>query len=98
MTEIEEIIQLQLKNNTLELKNSENDYNELRNKLALKIADMISTDFAGLLNALYRIDVNEQKLKLIIAETLPENVPLKMAEMIIERIIQKMEYRKKYGS
>lgn len=58
-----------------------------------EIRVLIERDFQGLLNILYRIDVNEDKAKLAFAG----NDPAKgIAKLIIERELQKVATREKY--
>lgn len=98
MSDIEHLIKEELENNSLELIKQESEYAKLLNKLTKQISYMISNDFNSLLNALYRIDVDEQKLKFAISEANTNDVAETIAKMVIDRIIKKMEYRKKYSS
>ena len=63
-----------------------------------KIVDhLLSTDFNGLINILYRIDVPEEKLKKALAKNALQ--PSKtIAELIIQRELQKVALRKKYSA
>ena len=45
-------------------------YDELHHLLAIHINDLIKNDFEKLVSSLYRIDVNEQKLKLLLQQYL----------------------------
>jgi hypothetical protein len=69
-------------------------YDSLLNRLAQIVDHLISKDFNRLLNALYRIDVSEEKLKSVLAQR-PENTSLVIARMILERELQKVASRKK---
>ena len=60
------------------------------------VEDLLTNDFNGLLNALYRIDVSEQKLKEALAEG-TDNPASIITQMIIERELQKVETRKRYS-
>jgi len=72
--------------------------NEIRKKLILLINELINKDFHALIQLLYRIDVNEKKIKLYLEKKSGEDAPGVLADLIIERQIQKMETRKKFGS
>lgn len=65
--------------------------------LAEKINLLIDSDFAGLVQLLYRIDVNEERLKKILRENAGTNAGLLIARTILERQWQKIETRRKYG-
>ncbi|MDZ7608394.1 MAG: hypothetical protein U5K79_23045 [Cyclobacteriaceae bacterium] len=61
--------------------------------LTKEIGYLIDRDFNTFLNMLYRIDVNEQKVKEAFAGTDPAR---QIAVLIIERERMKVESRKKY--
>ncbi|MCO5260271.1 MAG: hypothetical protein M9916_09025 [Crocinitomicaceae bacterium] len=58
---------------------------------------LIDTDFNQLVSILYRIDVSEQKVRLALANA-PQNKGAGeiIADLIINREIQKQEWREKY--
>ncbi|MBI1184424.1 hypothetical protein GC194_09140 [bacterium] len=68
----------------------------LKNQLAQRIAYMIDHDFELLMQVFYRIDLNEQKVKEALA--LSPNPSEKLADLVIEREIQKAQTRMKYRS
>jgi hypothetical protein len=70
--------------------------NEIREKLILLINELINKDFQALLQLLYRIDVNEKKIRLYLNEKTNEDSANVLANMIIERQLQKIETRKKF--
>jgi hypothetical protein len=70
--------------------------NEIREKLILLINELINKDFQALLQLLYRIDVNEKKIRLYLNEKTNEDSSNVLADMIIERQLQKIETRKKF--
>ena len=49
-----------------------------------------------LMSILYRIDVSESKLKRAMAETGPELLPAVIADLVIERQLQKLRVRREY--
>ena len=65
-------------------------YDSLLNRLAQIVDHLISKDFNRLLNALYRIDISEEKLKSVLAQ-MPENTSLVIAQMILDRELQKVK-------
>lgn len=71
-------------------------YDSLLNRLAQIVDHLISKDFNRLLNALYRIDISEEKLKSVLAQ-MPENTSLVIAQMILDRELQKVTSRKKHS-
>lgn len=66
--------------------------------VASYIQELINTDFEHLLWLLYKIDVNEKKIKTALEDSNLENSSIVIAEMIIEREKEKIETRKKYSS
>ncbi len=70
---------------------------ELKRKLAIHINHLIQSDFEKLLSLLYRIDVSEAKLKYLLQKNKEEIAADTIAELIIERQLQKIESRKKSG-
>ena len=70
---------------------------ELKQKLSVRINHLINHDFEKLVFHLYRIDVNEDKLRDLLAQKENEHTAGLIAGLIIERQIQKIESRKKSG-
>lgn len=68
---------------------------ELKENLSQHINQLINTDFEKLVYYLYRIDVDENKMRSLLNKTAGENAAGLIATLIIERQLQKMEYRKK---
>ena len=66
--------------------------------LALLINELIVRDFQKLVFILYRIDVNENKLKRILKENNGENAANTIAELIVERQLQKIKSKKEFGT
>lgn len=69
---------------------------EFKKYLIEKLKDMLDNNFNLLVNTLYRIDISEQKLSELFSGKNRENIPEKLAEMIIERQLQKIQFRKQY--
>lgn len=70
--------------------------NQLKTLLADKLKDMMDNNFDNLVNALYRIDVNEEKLNELFSSKNRTYIPSALADLIIERQLQKLHFRKKY--
>lgn len=68
---------------------------ELKRKLAVHINHLIQSNFEKLVSLLYRIDISESKLKYLLQENKGEDAGNTIAELIIERQLQKIESRKK---
>ena len=67
---------------------------ELRQVLAAYLNELINHDFEKLISLLYRIDVDEQKMRLLLVQQQNENAAVLIADLIIERQLQKTESRK----
>lgn len=65
-------------------------------KLAAYINELINTNFLQLVNWLYRLDVSEQKLKTLLAAQPNADAGFIIADMIIERQMQKIKSRKEF--
>ncbi|MCX6318177.1 MAG: hypothetical protein NTW29_12860 [Bacteroidetes bacterium] len=70
--------------------------NELQEKLTVHVNHLINTDFDKLVYYLYRIDVNEQKMRSLLSQTAGENAASSIATLIIERQLQKIETRNQH--
>ena len=78
----------------LVLQNSEQLF---RKELAAHIHFLINNDFEKLVSILYRLDVNEKKLKVLLEEKNTDDAGLLIADAIIERQLQKIISRKKFS-
>jgi hypothetical protein len=67
---------------------------ELKEKLAVHINHLINDDFEKLVSLLYRIDVNENKMRKLLEQKEGENAAGLIADLIIERQLQKIKSRK----
>jgi hypothetical protein len=72
------------------------DFNLLREKLAIVIGNMIHDDFEKLCQAMYRLDVSESKFHQILTEKPSTEIPLYLADLVIERELQKVRTRMMY--
>ena len=69
------------------------DLNELKEKLTQHINHLIQHDFEKLVALLYRIDVNEKKLKELLQRYSENNSSEIIAQLIIERQLEKIKTR-----
>jgi hypothetical protein len=68
----------------------------LHQQLSAYINEMIPHRFEALVNLLYRIDVNENKIKLLLQQAGNSNAGDVIAAAIIERQLEKINTRKKW--
>jgi hypothetical protein len=73
-----------------------NDKEHLTRTLAEGINQLIQTDFARLINILYRIDISEKTLKETLEQQADEDAGLLIARLVIERQLQKQQMRAKF--
>jgi hypothetical protein len=69
------------------------DLNMIREKLAILIEHMLQDNFEKLCQAMYRLDVSETKFHQVMTEQPFENIPSSIADLIIEREMQKVRTR-----
>ena len=69
---------------------------ELLNRLAASINQLIETNFSKLVMILYRLDVNESKLKQTLRENQEKNAGELIASLIVERQLEKQKSRQQY--
>ena len=65
----------------------------LNEKLLQHINNLILHDFQKLVSLLYRIDINEEKLKYLLKENADKDAASIIADLIIERQMQKIKSR-----
>ena len=103
MTDSDNKAALQLIQRDLDLPESEINLShspgmkELHSYLTSAIKELLDKDFNKLLNALYRIDVSEQKVSEAINMEAPENIASSLANLVIDRELQKVITRRKYS-
>jgi hypothetical protein len=71
---------------------------EVESILAEKINGMIRDDFNGLVQLLYRIDVEEPRLRYLLQQHKGEDAGKIIAHLIIDRLLKKIETRRKYSA
>ena len=67
---------------------------EIKEKLSARINELANNDFAGLINMLYAVDIDEARLKLLLKENEEMDAGNIISELIIERQLQKIRSRK----
>ncbi|MGD8780509.1 MAG: hypothetical protein PVH88_16270 [Ignavibacteria bacterium] len=71
-------------------------YDSLKEYLTQKVAELMDKDFERFLNNLYRIDVDENKVKGVMGDKNVLSIPEKITELIIERQIERIKYQRMY--
>ena len=71
-------------------------FEELRQQLKKAVSKMITGNFQQLVNVLYRVDVNERKLKYLLQENVGEDAAVIIADLIIERQLEKIALRQQF--
>lgn len=69
---------------------------ELKEKLEKIVAYLLDSDFEKLLNAMYRLDINEEKFKMAVSGLSGNSISNEITELIINREIEKLKTRAKY--
>jgi hypothetical protein len=65
-------------------------------ELAKEINHLIVHDFSALVQILYRLDVNEARLKMVLSENPQEDAGKLIAALIIERLKKKEEVKRQF--
>ena len=69
---------------------------DLRERLKRIISYLLDKDMERLLQAMYRIDVSEAKLRELLATAPPDKLAGEISDLVIEREVQKAETRIRY--
>ncbi len=69
---------------------------ELKSQLISFINELINNDFNALIQLLYRVDVNEKKLKGILKQHQDVDASVLIADLIVERQLQKIASKKQF--
>ena len=72
-------------------------YEELYSKLSAHLNELIRKDFEKLISLLYRIDISEAKIKSLLKEQQQANAGDIIADLIIERQLQKIKSRELFS-
>lgn len=68
----------------------------LKEQLTAYINDLIANDFPSLVQLLYRVDVDEKKLKVLLQQKQDTDAAIVISELIIERQRQKKEMKQRF--
>jgi len=71
-------------------------HDQLKERLTDYVNGLIDHNFNMLVNLLYKIDVSESRLKQLLNETSGYDAGAIIADLIIERQIQKIKYREQF--
>ena len=71
-------------------------FGDIRQRLQVFINELIENDFPKLTSILYRVDIDEVNLKSLLNKRAGEDAASIIAELIMERELQKIETRKQY--
>jgi N-acetylglucosamine kinase-like BadF-type ATPase len=89
---------IRLLNNELTINFTEQlSYAALHSQLSAYVNQLIKNNFDKLIAYLYRIDVDEQKLKSLLQQNQNEDAGNIIAKLIIERQLQKIESRRLFS-
>jgi hypothetical protein len=69
------------------------DRNIIREKLAILVAHLMENNVEKLCQAMYRLDVSEAKFNGVMNEKPLEEIPYAVADLVIEREMQKVRTR-----
>jgi hypothetical protein len=75
----------------------EKKLHETRKQLIILINELINNDFNALVQLLYRIDINEKKLKKLLKQNENADTAIIISDLIIERQLQKIESKKQFS-
>ena len=70
---------------------------DFRKQMIFFINELISKDFNSLVHVLYKIDVDEKKLKNLLSQNKDVDAASLIADLIISRQLQKMATRKQFA-
>ncbi|HJS55236.1 MAG TPA: hypothetical protein VJ765_11860 [Chitinophagaceae bacterium] len=73
-------------------------FESLKEELASRINRLIESDFNKLISILYRVDVNESRLKHLLKENPGVNAADILADLVIERQLEKIRSRQQFSN
>jgi hypothetical protein len=73
-------------------------YELLKKELSARINFLIESDFDKLISILYRVDVNESRLRHLLKENAGMNAADILADLIIERQLEKIKSREQFSN
>ncbi len=72
------------------------NFDELKEYLTEKLTYLLENKYDNLINILYKIDVSEGKLGELFSNSNRDSIPERLAELIIDRQLQKVKFRQLY--
>ena len=81
----------------MEINTTANTTEEFKAQLVNVVEELLQKDFPRLIHVLYRLDVDEAKLKAELKNNQSNRTAELITDMIIERQMQKQEMRKRFG-
>ncbi len=79
-----------------QLEKVETNAEELILFMSRRIEQLLERSPDTLMSMMYRLDINEEKIKMALSPTNPENPAIGLARLIVDRQRQRMETKKKY--
>jgi hypothetical protein len=73
------------------------DWDELLAAITQQVAFMLTNKSEALMQALYRLDVREYKLRAVLDHEAPEKWAASIARLIVEREKERLMWRQKYA-
>ncbi len=68
-------------------------YQAFKTKLGKRIHELMEKNFEYLLNILYRIDVRESDLQVVLSNNQSSDLPGELADLVIQRQLEKVKWR-----
>ena len=78
--------------------NEENRFAEMRKILLQRVEELLEKNVEKLMSILYRIDVDEKKVRAMLETNVSLNYAEVLTDLIIERQVEKAKSRQQYGS
>ncbi len=72
------------------------DIQVIKEALAKRIIELMNNDYPKFINGLYMLDINEDKITTVLYSKEKDRIPLLIADLIIERQIQKVITQQMY--
>lgn len=73
------------------------NWEELLDAITQQVAFMLTSKTEALMQALYRLDVREYKLRAVLDHEAPENWAASIARLIVDREKERLMWREKYA-
>lgn len=94
MKELTQLIAKDLQLNLSEMEFPDEDI--LRDFLRKQVSYLMDKEFNKLINIFYKLDIDEKKVKEVLALATPETIVDELVSLVIEREKLKIYYRQKY--